>query len=152
MLPCIDRLAFPHYIAGLTTYTPDGRYLIGRVPGATNAVSVATGCNGSGLSSAGGIGRLVALQVQQALLSEKVLCPALLSAEGAAAEEMRLLGADEFSLERFEPQLRGDGVEVVAGAIEGTTHADRPDTPWSNMHSLAFRELCGQSRGAKFQR
>jgi hypothetical protein len=40
------------------------------------------------LSSAGGIGRLVALQVQQALLSEKVLWPALLSAE------MRLLGGE----------------------------------------------------------
>lgn len=54
-----DDLAFRHHIAGLTTYTPDGRFLIGAVAG-VNGLLMASGCCGTGLSAAGGIGELVA--------------------------------------------------------------------------------------------
>lgn len=45
--------------AGLTTYTPDGKYLVGRVP-ATEGFSVASGCCGLGVAGSGGIGYAIA--------------------------------------------------------------------------------------------
>lgn len=57
-LPAFDDLEFRHHLAGITTYTPDGRFLIGPVPGFENLI-LAGGCCGTGLSCAGGIGRLV---------------------------------------------------------------------------------------------
>jgi sarcosine oxidase subunit beta len=57
-LPAVDELQFKHHLAGITTYTPDGRFLIGAIAGVEN-LFVAAGCCGTGLSCAGGIGRLV---------------------------------------------------------------------------------------------
>ena len=56
--PAFDTLQFKHHLAGLTTYTPDRRFLIGPIPGVENAF-VASGCCGTGVSCAGGIGRLM---------------------------------------------------------------------------------------------
>ena len=59
--PTLENLEIGTYTGGLSTYTPDGGYICGKSPG--NEISgliVASGCNGSGLSAAGGIGRLVA--------------------------------------------------------------------------------------------
>lgn len=59
LIPCLDRLGMAHYIAGLSTYTADGRFLLGpveRMPG----LVIATGCNGSGIAAAGGFARVVA--------------------------------------------------------------------------------------------
>ena len=58
----IARLALPHYAAGLTTYTPDGQYLVGCMAGdaSPSNYTVLSGCNGSGISSAGGLGSLAA--------------------------------------------------------------------------------------------
>jgi hypothetical protein len=50
----------------------------------------------------------------------------------SAVKEMQMLGATEFCLARFQAKLQ--------------------EAPWNDMHSTAFRELCGRSRGAKFQR
>jgi len=57
-MPCIDRLAFAHHIAGLSTYTPDGRFVIGAHPRLAGYL-VASGCCGTGVSASGGIGQLV---------------------------------------------------------------------------------------------
>ena len=45
------------YVAGLSTYTPDGAFIIGE---AKPGLFIATGCNGSGIAASGGIARLLA--------------------------------------------------------------------------------------------
>jgi len=57
--PAINTLGMAHYITGPSNYTPDGQLIMG----ASRAISglfVATGCNGSGITFSGGVGRLVA--------------------------------------------------------------------------------------------
>lgn len=57
--PSINTLGMAHYITGPSNYTPDGQLIIG----ASRVISglfVATGCNGSGITFSGGVGRLVA--------------------------------------------------------------------------------------------
>ena len=56
--PAFETLNFKQHLAGITTYTPDRRFLIGRIPGLDNAF-VASGCCGTGVSCAGGIARLL---------------------------------------------------------------------------------------------
>ena len=57
--PAVNTLGLAHYITGPSNYTPDGQLIIG----ASRAIAglfVATGCNGSGITFSGGVGRLVA--------------------------------------------------------------------------------------------
>ena len=56
--PDFDALQFKHHLAGITTYTPDGRFLIGPTPG-VDTLFIAAGCCGTGVSCAGGISRLL---------------------------------------------------------------------------------------------
>lgn len=58
-IPCLDELPLAHHIAGLSTYTPDGRFLLGRA-GAIEGFYVAGGCCGTGVSASGGIGQALA--------------------------------------------------------------------------------------------
>jgi sarcosine oxidase, subunit beta len=57
--PEMDGWGFAHHIAGLSMYTPDGKFIIGRFDGLTGFL-VASGCCGSGAAASGGIGVLVA--------------------------------------------------------------------------------------------
>jgi 4-methylaminobutanoate oxidase (formaldehyde-forming) len=57
-VPGLAGFEFKQHLAGLSTYTPDGRFLIGPIPGVDNLI-VAAGCCGTGVSCSGGIGRLV---------------------------------------------------------------------------------------------
>jgi len=59
VFPGLNRLGMAHYVAGLSTYTGDGRFLLGEVEGIPGLV-IATGCNGSGIAASGGIAELVA--------------------------------------------------------------------------------------------
>jgi sarcosine oxidase, subunit beta len=59
VVPGIDNWQFAHHIAGLSMYTPDGKFLIGSFPG-LSGLFLAAGCCGSGVGASGGIGRLVA--------------------------------------------------------------------------------------------
>jgi 4-methylaminobutanoate oxidase (formaldehyde-forming) len=59
VVPTIDSWRFAHHIAGLSTYTPDGKFLIGPVPSLSNFL-VAGGCCGSGVAASGGFGLSVA--------------------------------------------------------------------------------------------
>jgi sarcosine oxidase subunit beta len=57
--PGLETIGLAHYVAGPSTYTPDGQYVIGKLPGAPGAV-VATGCCGAGIATSGGVGRALA--------------------------------------------------------------------------------------------
>jgi 4-methylaminobutanoate oxidase (formaldehyde-forming) len=58
-IPQLDALPLAHHITGLSTYTPDGRFLIGQ-GGALEGFYIAGGCCGTGVSASGGIGAAVA--------------------------------------------------------------------------------------------
>ena len=57
--PAIERIRIAHHIAGLSTYTPDGNFVLGEVPGLEGFL-VATGCSGAGIAASGGIGLALA--------------------------------------------------------------------------------------------
>jgi 4-methylaminobutanoate oxidase (formaldehyde-forming) len=57
--PFLEEAGMVDGIAGLTTYTPDGRYLLGPVPG-LDGFLVAGGCCGLGVAGSGGIGSVIA--------------------------------------------------------------------------------------------
>ncbi len=58
-LPALDQLGIAHYIAGLSTYTPDGLPILGAVAGLGGFLA-ATGCSGAGIATAGGVGASIA--------------------------------------------------------------------------------------------
>ena len=55
----LETTRIAHYIAGPSTYTPDGQFVLGSVPD-IDGFLVATGYCGSGIGSSGGIGRAIA--------------------------------------------------------------------------------------------
>ena len=57
IFPNLDELQITDYTAGFSNYTPDGHYLIGKI---CDGLYWAGGDCGSGISSAGGIGRMIA--------------------------------------------------------------------------------------------
>lgn len=65
-LPALDQLGIAHYIAGLSTYTPDGLPILGPATGLSGFLA-ATGCSGAGIATAGGVGAgIAALVAEQA--------------------------------------------------------------------------------------
>ncbi len=61
--PGLHDVEIQHYIAGVSTYTPDGLFVLGGVPRVKGFLA-ATGCSGAGVAVAGGMGRIVAELVQ----------------------------------------------------------------------------------------
>jgi sarcosine oxidase subunit beta len=59
IVPDVDRWGFAHHIAGLSVYTPDGKFIIGPVPG-FQGLLIAGGCCGSGVAGSGGFGQAIA--------------------------------------------------------------------------------------------
>jgi len=57
--PGIVEAQFPNYVAGLSTYTPDGKIILGSVPGLSGFLA-ASGCCGSGIVLSAGIGGTIA--------------------------------------------------------------------------------------------
>lgn len=57
-IPAMNELSIKHYAAGVSSYTPDGKYIIDTVPG-FETVIVAGGCSGAGIATSAGFGRLV---------------------------------------------------------------------------------------------
>ncbi len=57
VFPAIEHLGIAHYLTGVSSYTPDGKPLLGKTerPG----LLVATGCSGGGIALSGGIGRVL---------------------------------------------------------------------------------------------
>jgi sarcosine oxidase subunit beta len=58
IIPSIDDWRFAHHIAGLSNYTPDGKFVIGSVPGFERFL-LAGGCCGSGVAASGGFGQVI---------------------------------------------------------------------------------------------
>jgi glycine/D-amino acid oxidase-like deaminating enzyme len=58
-VPALQDLTIQEHRGGLFTMTADGRFVVGPVPG-PRGLWAATGCNGSGFSSAPGIGEVLA--------------------------------------------------------------------------------------------
>jgi len=57
--PALDEARFNKFITGLSTYTPDGQFVIGPVPH-LDGYLVASGCCGAGIAVSGGIGLAIA--------------------------------------------------------------------------------------------
>ena len=57
--PGLETVQIAHYIAGPSTYTPDGQFVLGSVPN-IDGFLVATGCCGSGIGASGGVGSAIA--------------------------------------------------------------------------------------------
>lgn len=62
LVPSVGTAGIVHYIAGLSTYTPDGTFVVGPVPGVAGLAAV-TGCCGAGIAASSGLGRAVAAAV-----------------------------------------------------------------------------------------
>jgi 4-methylaminobutanoate oxidase (formaldehyde-forming) len=58
-IPRLDEMPLAHHITGLSTYTPDGKFILGRA-GPIEGFFVAGGCCGTGVSASGGIGESLA--------------------------------------------------------------------------------------------
>lgn len=56
--PALETLGIAHYLTGPSNYTPDRQLVVGAAPKIAG-LFVASGCNGSGISFAGGVGRLI---------------------------------------------------------------------------------------------
>lgn len=56
--PLLETAQLNHYIAGVSSYTPDGKPLLGLAPGWSNFY-VASGCSGAGIAWSGGIGKAI---------------------------------------------------------------------------------------------
>ncbi len=54
-VPIIEHVGIANYITGLSTYTPDGLFALGAIPGLEGFLA-ATGCCGAGIAASGGIG------------------------------------------------------------------------------------------------
>ncbi len=60
--PKFDQIEIQHYIAGVSTYTPDGMFILGGIP-AVKGFLAATGCSGAGVAVSGGMGRVISEMV-----------------------------------------------------------------------------------------
>jgi sarcosine oxidase, subunit beta len=59
LYPAIEEAQMSKFITGLSTYTPDGQFVLGPVPHLEGYL-VASGCCGSGVAASGGIGLAIA--------------------------------------------------------------------------------------------
>ena len=62
LCPLLEQAQLAHYLSGVSSYTPDGKPLLGRLEQYSNAF-VATGCSGAGIAFSAGIGRLLSEQI-----------------------------------------------------------------------------------------
>lgn len=88
-------LVVENYVAGWSTYTPDGGYAFGAPAGAPAGYVGLSGCNGTGASTCGGVGRLAARALSDGLAAA-VEGPGLFGAahcpqrfQGVSAAEMQ---------------------------------------------------------------
>lgn len=62
--PHLEDAAIAHYVASPSTYTPDGQFVLGKLPGVAG-MYVASGCCGAGITISGGVGRAIAELVSE---------------------------------------------------------------------------------------
>ncbi|OWT65753.1 NAD(P)/FAD-dependent oxidoreductase [Candidimonas nitroreducens] len=92
--PLIDQWGFAHHMTGLSVYTPDGKFVVGR-PAGTQGLIVAGGCCGSGLAGSGGYGEIIASIVtgQPTDIDTSVYDPNRFGTVDPTTQEFRLLCA-----------------------------------------------------------
>lgn len=62
LVPSVGTIGLAHYVAGLSTYTPDGKFVVGPVAAVAGLVAV-TGCCGAGIAASSGLGGAAAATV-----------------------------------------------------------------------------------------
>jgi len=113
--PGIDQWRFAHHIAGLSTYTPDGKPILGGFAGIEGFL-VASGCCGNGVAASGGVGAVIA-----DLIDGRTPC----------------VDIEEFRPDRFgavDPTTR-DFQALCAAARVGKTLGRRGSHPQADVHS-----------------
>lgn len=145
----LKSLTLPHYTAGLTTYTPDGGYLIGKLPcpAAPDGYSILSGCNGSGLSSAGGLGLLAA---REALHSLAAQCS---SGAGAGVYAGHAdAGADPYDLSTsYAKALEGWSVGRPTVQLQFCSSGSGDvGAGGLAVGTAAYRKICSMARAGKF--
>lgn len=92
--PRVEQWGFAHHMTGLSVYTPDGKFVVGR-PADTQGLIVAGGCCGSGLAGSGGYGDIIASIVtgQQSDIDARLYDPNRFGKIDPVAQEFRLLCA-----------------------------------------------------------
>ena len=160
--PAAAEIGWGHYTAGLSTYTVDGEYLIGGLPG-ISGLSVATGCNGSMLSASGGVGRMVAAQVMQDLGlcgggGGAVAAAAVGAADAAGAAgggqapggTLPAAGADCSTVLTALGAQRYAPARFLEQGADGRRRWD-VECGGGDVFSEEFRAQCAARRGAKFR-
>ena len=122
-MPVIESAELQHWVAGMSTYTFDGKYSIGAHT-STERMYVASGCNGSGLSASGGIGKFIAGLVDRTAFNTDEDWTSVLDRERKGDPRIGL----------YDPERQCK---------------DRVDD--ESVFSEAFRERCAMSRVRKFQ-
>ena len=82
-IPALGSLELNNYVSGFSSYTLDGKYIIGRQRQGTN-LYVVSGCNGSGVAASGGIGELLAKVSGSGLGSKELIMHILDTSMGIA--------------------------------------------------------------------
>lgn len=67
--PEFNEVEIQHYIAGVSTYTPDGLFVLGGIPEVKGFLA-ATGCSGAGVAVSAGMGRIITEMV----LGQEIFC------------------------------------------------------------------------------
>ncbi|MBO9354233.1 FAD-dependent oxidoreductase [Bordetella petrii] len=93
--PQVEQWGFAHHMTGLSVYTPDGKFVVGR-PAGTEGLIVAGGCCGSGLAGSGGYGEIIASIVsgQPTDIDASVYDPNRFGTVNPATQEFRRLCAE----------------------------------------------------------
>lgn len=73
VLPGLADLAIDEFRQGMMTCTPDGKFVLGLLPGA-DRIWVATGCGGTGIAASGAIGKWVSDWIVEGSPQEDIAC------------------------------------------------------------------------------
>ena len=122
-MPEIESAELQHWVAGMSTYTFDGKYNVGAHT-STERMYVASGCNGSGLSASGGIGKFIAGLVDRTAFITDDDWTSILDRERK----------DDPRIDLYDPERQCKD-QVDDGSVFSET----------------FRERCAMSRVRKFQ-
>ena len=63
-LPLLENTSIENYVAGVSSYTPDGKFVLGRHSNVQGLI-IAGGCCGAGVGTSGGFGRIVAQLIDE---------------------------------------------------------------------------------------
>ena len=97
IFPVLEKLEIAEYKRGLTTFAPDGAYLLGPVPG-VEGLFAATGCAALGIAGSAAVGRWLAGWISQGDPGEDLSSVALdrFGSDGLDAERVRREGEEYY--------------------------------------------------------